>query len=98
MLPVVSSIATNAIPNTRETLIRMVERARLRVVDYLPYGAFPAYFYLFAGAAFKLMRGRGLDLSHAIYPYFAGQALLAPLLVFERRLNLAMQTVVCASR
>jgi len=83
---------------TRETLIRMVERARLRVVDYLPYGAFPAYFYLFAGAAFKLMRGRGLDLSHAIYPYFAGQALLAPLLVFERRLNLAMQTVVCASR
>ena len=28
-------------------------------------------------------------------PYFAGQLLLAPLLLFETRLNLAMQTVVC---
>jgi len=83
---------------TRETLLRMVERERLRVVDYLPYGAFPAYFYLFMGAAFKLLKGSGLDLSRAIYPYFAGQALLSPLLLFERRLNLAMQTVVCASR
>jgi SAM-dependent methyltransferase len=83
---------------TRQTLLRTVERARLRVIDYLPYGAFPAYFYLFTGAAFKLLKGRGLDLSRAIYPYFAGQALLFPLLLFERRLNLAMQTVICASR
>jgi len=81
---------------TRETLLRSVEQAHLRVVDYLPYGAFPAYFYLFTGVAFKLLKGRGLDLSRAIYPYFAGQALLSPLLLFERRLNLAMQTVICA--
>ncbi|MGD9147145.1 MAG: class I SAM-dependent methyltransferase, partial [Anaerolineae bacterium] len=38
-----------------ETLPRMVEKAGLRVCHHLPYGAFPAYFYLFSGAAFKLL-------------------------------------------
>jgi SAM-dependent methyltransferase len=80
---------------TRATLLRLVRGAGLDVVDYLPYGAFPAYFYLFAGVAFKLLRGRGLDLGKAIYPYFAGQLLLSPVLLLERRLNLAMQTVIC---
>lgn len=80
---------------TRASLLRLVRGAGLEVVDYLPYGAFPAYFYLFAGLAFKLLRGRGLDLSKAIYPYFAGQLLLTPVLLFETHLNLAMQTVVC---
>ncbi len=77
------------------TLPSMMEKAGLRVCHHLPYGAFPAYFYLFCGVAFKLLRGRGLNLSKAVYPYFAGQLLRAPLLLFERRLNLAMQTVVC---
>jgi SAM-dependent methyltransferase len=80
---------------SRATLLRAVEQAGLRVVTYLPYGAFPPYFYLFTGVAFKLLKGRGLNLSKAIYPYFIGQALLTPLLVFQRHLNLAMQTVVC---
>jgi SAM-dependent methyltransferase len=80
---------------SKATLLRLVARAGLDVVDYLPYGAFPAYFYLFAGAAFRLLRGKGLNLSRAIYPYFLGQVALAPVLLFERRLNLAMQTVVC---
>jgi SAM-dependent methyltransferase len=79
---------------TRATLHAMVERAGLEVVDWLPWGAFPAYFYLFTGAAFKLLRGRGLDLGRAMAPYFAGELLAAPLLAFERRLNLAMQTIV----
>lgn len=82
----------------REHLLQMVERAGMQVVDYLPYGAFPAYFYLFSGAAFRLLKGKGLDLQKAIYPYFAGQLLLAPLLMMEKRLNLAMQTVVCQRR
>jgi SAM-dependent methyltransferase len=81
---------------SRETLLRQVAQAGLRVEHYLPWGAFPPYFYLFTGAAFKVLKGRGLNLSRAIYPYFAGQALLAPVLAFQRRLNLAMQTVVCA--
>jgi SAM-dependent methyltransferase len=80
---------------TREMLLKFVAKAGLEAVDYLPYGAFPAYFYLFAGAAFKMLRGRGLNLSKAIYPYFLGQLLLAPILLFEKRLNLAMQTIVC---
>src|SRR2546427_2920575 len=83
---------------TRDTLLAAIDKAELKVVDYLPYGAFPAHFYLFAGAAFKLLRGRGLNLDRAIVPYFLGQVLLLPVLVFERRLNLAMQTVVCGPR
>ena len=79
----------------RDTLLRAVRKSGLEVVDYLPYGAFPAYFYLFTGAAFRLLKGRGLNLDKAIFPYFVGQMLLLPLLLFERRLNLAMQTVVC---
>ncbi|HSL23092.1 MAG TPA: class I SAM-dependent methyltransferase [Vicinamibacterales bacterium] len=79
----------------RASLLRAVRQARFEVVDYLPYGAFPAYFYLFTGLAFLLLKGRGLNLRRAIYPYFAGQVLALPLLAFERRLNLAMQTVVC---
>jgi SAM-dependent methyltransferase len=80
---------------SKGSLLECVTRAGLELVDYLPYGAFPAYYYLFAGTAFTLLRGRGLNPSLAIYPYFLGQMVLAPLLLFERRLNLAMQTVVC---
>jgi SAM-dependent methyltransferase len=80
---------------TKDTFLRCLVEAGLEVVEYLPYGAFPAYFYLFAGAAFKLLRGRGLNPSLAIYPYFVGQLLLSPLLLWERQLNLAMQTAVC---
>jgi SAM-dependent methyltransferase len=80
---------------TKETLLQSIARAGLEVVDYLPFGAFPAYFYVFAGAAFKLRQGKGINLSRAIYPYFLGQVLLSPILLFERRLNLAMQTVIC---
>jgi SAM-dependent methyltransferase len=79
----------------RERLLRFVRTTGFEVVDYLPYGAFPAFFYIFAGAAFKLLRGRGLDQRRAIYPYFLTQLLFAPVLLFEKRLNLAMQTVIC---
>ena len=78
----------------RDSLLRAV-RGGFEVVDYLPYGAFPAYFYLFTGAAFRMLKGRGLNLDRAILPYFIGQLLAWPVMVFERRLNLAMQTVVC---
>jgi len=80
---------------SRNTLLRTLKQNGFEIVDYLPYGAFPAYFYLFAGAAFKVLRGRGLNLSKAIVPYFIGQGLMFPVLLGERHLNLAMQTVVC---
>jgi 2-polyprenyl-3-methyl-5-hydroxy-6-metoxy-1,4-benzoquinol methylase len=79
----------------RAALLRLVRAAGFEAEAYLPYGAFPAFFYFFAGAAFHLLKGKGLDLQKAIYPYFAGQLLFAPLLAFEKRLNFAMQTVVC---
>lgn len=83
---------------SKRSLLQMMERAGFIVTDYLPYGAFPPYFYLFTGLAFKLLKGRGLNLSKAIFPYFLGQVLVYPVLLFERQLNLAMQTVVCRRR
>lgn len=80
---------------SKNALLRFMQKAGFQIIDYLPYGAFPAYFYLFAGAAFKLLKGKGLNLPSAIYPYFLGQIALSPLLLFERHLNLAMQTVIC---
>jgi 2-polyprenyl-3-methyl-5-hydroxy-6-metoxy-1,4-benzoquinol methylase len=79
----------------REHLLATVRATGLEVEAYLPYGAFPAFFYIFAGAAFKMLRGRGLNLSKAIYPYFIGQILFSPVLAFEKHLNFAMQTIVC---
>ena len=82
----------------RTHLIRLMEAAGFEVVEHLPYGAFPPYFYLFCGVSFVLLRGRGLNLSRAIYAYFAGQVLLLPVLPLLNRINFAMQTVVCRRR
>jgi SAM-dependent methyltransferase len=79
----------------KRMLVEFADKSGLELVAYLPYGAFPSYFYLFAGLAFKFLKGKGLNLSKAIYPYFAGQLLLSPILLFEHKLNLAMQTIVC---
>jgi SAM-dependent methyltransferase len=79
----------------REHLLALAGKAGLEIVDYLPYGAFPAYFYLFTGVAFRILKGRGLNLRRAILPYLLGQLLLSPVLLMERRLNLAMHTVIC---
>lgn len=79
----------------KERFIKMLELAELEVVDYLPYGAYPGYFYMYAGAAFKRHKGKGLDLSKSIYTYLLGQVLTSPIMLFERHLNLSMQTVVC---
>lgn len=80
---------------SKQMLLNFVRQAGFEVEAYLPYGAFPAYFYLFAGAAFRWRRGKGINFRRAIYPYFLGQLALSPILLFERYLNLAMQTVVC---
>ncbi len=79
----------------KERLVQMVSSAGFEVVEHLPYGAFPTYFYLFCGTAFVLRRGRGLNLDRAIYAYFAGQLLTLPVLPFLKHVNFAMQTVIC---
>jgi SAM-dependent methyltransferase len=79
----------------RALLLKAMERSGFEVLDHLPYGAFPPYFYLFCGTAFRLLKGRGLNMQKAIYAYFAGQLLLLPILPLLKRRNLAMQTVVC---
>ena len=76
-------------------LARMIGRAGYEVMDHLPYGAFPPYFYLFCGVAFRFLKGRGLNMRKAIYPYFAGHLLIAPFMPFIKRRNLAMQTIIC---
>ncbi len=78
----------------KKSLFEMIEKSGLKVVDYLPYGAFPSYFYIFTGIYFKIF-GKGLNLENTVIPYFLGQLLLSPVLLFEKKLNLSMQTVVC---
>lgn len=82
----------------RDSLCRLVEKAGFEVAHYLPYGAFPGYFYLFTGLAFKILQGRGLNLRRLLVPYLVGQILTSPILLFEKKLNLAMQTVICRRR
>ncbi len=79
-------------------LLQLVQSEGFDVVDWLPYGAFPAYFYVFAGAVFSFNDGQGVNLQKLMAPYFIGQLLLSPILLFERHLNLAMQTVVLRKR
>ena len=82
----------------RDRLVQMVSSAGFDVVEHLPYGAFPPYFYLFCGTAFVLRRGRGVNLDRAVYAYFAGQLLALPVLPFLNRMNFAMQTLICRRR
>jgi 2-polyprenyl-3-methyl-5-hydroxy-6-metoxy-1,4-benzoquinol methylase len=82
----------------RQHLLQMVEAEGFDVVEWLPWGAFPPYFYLFAGLVFRFNDGRGVDLQRLMLPYFIGQLLLLPVLLFERHLNLAMQTVILRKR
>ena len=75
--------------------VRSVTRAIARGEIVERMGAQLVANVVLAGLAFKILRGRGLDLDRAIIPYFLGQVILSPALLFERRMNLAMQTVVC---
>lgn len=75
-------------------LIGMLEKSGFKVTRHLGYGAFPAYFYLFAGVYVRLF-GKGLDVNKLVGPYFVGQVLLKPIMLFYKKLNLGLQTIVC---
>jgi SAM-dependent methyltransferase len=78
----------------KKAFINIMEKNGFKVTTYLPYGAFPPYFYIFAGSYFKTI-GKNLNLNRIIFPYFLGQLILTPMLWFQKYLNLSMQTVVC---
>lgn len=78
----------------KKKFVEMMEQNGFKVLKYRAWGAFPPYFYIFAGAYFKLI-GKGLNLNKIIFPYFLGQLLLTPMLIFQKVLNLSMQTIVC---
>lgn len=82
---------------TKQSILNIIEKHGLEVEEYLPYGAFPPYFYIFTGTYFKLF-GKGLKLDKIIFPYFLFQLLLSPMLFFQKKLNLSMQTVVCKKK
>jgi 2-polyprenyl-3-methyl-5-hydroxy-6-metoxy-1,4-benzoquinol methylase len=77
---------------------KFINNSGLEIVEYLPYGAFPAYFYFFTGWIFKLLKGKGLDTKKYMAPYFIGQILTLPFFMFEKHLNLSMQTIVCKKK
>ena len=78
----------------KKRLQEIVEKNGFEIVEYMPYGAFPPYFYIFAGSYFRII-GKNLNLNKIIFPYFLGQLILSPILLFQKYLNLSMQTVVC---
>lgn len=82
---------------SKKSLLAMMEKHDLIVEEYLPYGAFPPYFYIFTGTYFKIF-GKGLNLDKIIFPYFLFQLILSPILFFQKSLNLSMQTVICRKK
>ena len=52
----------------RDSLLRAVRKSGSRWSTTFPTARFPAYFYLFTGAAFRMMKGRRLNLDRAIAP------------------------------
>ena len=79
---------------SKKAILKMLDKHGLTVEEYLPYGAFPPYFYIFTGSYFKLF-GKGLKLDKIIFPYFLFQLMLSPVLFFQKKLNLSMQTIIC---
>ena len=80
---------------TKEMLLKCVRRAGLDVVGYLPYGAFPAYFLSVCWNGVQVTRWSWTQLVQSHLPLVLGQLALSPFLLFEKQLNLAMQTVIC---
>jgi 2-polyprenyl-3-methyl-5-hydroxy-6-metoxy-1,4-benzoquinol methylase len=81
----------------KKSILKLIEKNGFKVLKYMPYGAFPPYFYIFTGLYFKLF-GKGLKLDRIIFPYFLGQFLLTPILMLQKVLNLSMQTIVCEKK
>ena len=82
----------------RNRLLQLVAKAGFHPIAHLSYGAFPAYYYMYMGLAFHLQKGNGLGSWNSAARYFLGSVALSPIMCLEKKLNLAMQTVVCKKR
>ena len=84
---------------TRKSLERLMAKAGFEVVEYLPYGAFPRFFYYYAGFVFLFTKGKGIKLSSHVVPYILLSAIFYPFIkVTEKWFSHSMQTVVCRKR
>jgi hypothetical protein len=83
---------------SRLTLEMMVEAAGLEVESYHPYGTLPPYLYVFAGVAFKLLKGHAPEGARLAPLFQLGRALFAPLARLALQAPLATQVVVCRVR
>ncbi|HMO16796.1 MAG TPA: class I SAM-dependent methyltransferase [Oligoflexia bacterium] len=80
---------------SKSSLLNVATRAGLKVVKHLPYGAFPPFFYWYAGVVFIFNRGNGVNFRRHIPYYFLSQVLTKPLFYLFDRCNMAMQTIIC---
>jgi SAM-dependent methyltransferase len=88
----------NTVLFSRQSLEMMVESAGLEVASYHGHGTFPASLYVFAGIAFKLLKGHAAEGGRLAVGYELMRLVLATLAPWERRLCLAHQVVVCRLR
>ena len=80
---------------TKDSLKQLIDSSGLKLVSHMPYGAFPPFFYWYAGFIFNFTKGRGVNFRKQIIPYFVAQLITWPLFAIFAKRNLAMQTVVC---
>jgi hypothetical protein len=83
---------------SRLTLEMMLEAAGLEVESYHAYGSMPPWLDVFAGIAFKLLKGHAAEASRLALAFQAGRFLFAPFAALTPRVPLARQLVVCRVR
>jgi len=83
---------------SRLTLEMMLEAAGLEVESHHPFGTLPPYLYVFAGAAFKLLKGHVPEGARLAPLFQLGRALFAPFAAGAGPVPLATQIVVCRVR
>jgi hypothetical protein len=83
---------------SRLTLEMMLEAAGLEVSSYHPHGTLPPYLYVFAGIAFKLLKGHAPEGPRLAPLFQLGRVLFAPYAAFAGRVPLARHIIVCRVR
>lgn len=82
---------------SKKAFTEILDKNGFRIIEYLPYGAFPPFFYIFAGLYFRLF-GKGLKLKRVLFFYIIGEILLSPVLLLHKYLNLSMHTIICEKK